>query len=519
MTPRIFVRHLALISIIFLTILVWFKTLFQSPTGEGFYYFDHGQDFISANGHISNLWGLDNFAKIMFDVLPIFFRDNLWLYFAFQLAVLILLNLTFFYFIKHFSKNTWISFSATIFFLSSYVGLFEMVGIGNYQRFAQRVPNLIPELLSFILLDKFLEKGFSQKKLLFYSIALFSLSILMGHFSTFLLPLFMIYPVIKSIFNRQSTINIAVSCLVAVIYLGVNFMLVSQDPLKPDTNIVAFIQTQGILNLLQKIALQAGNIVIPPFIIEKVAAISSPYRDTIILLTIPIASILCLGFFVVRKVLPKFTIVYLVSIVLIPILLFLNLYLGKVDPEFNMRGYYYYFTPTFFTNQIDTIQVKGDRYYLVPMFFLAIIYATLIWSTLSLFIKSDRIKKTLLITITAIYYVYNTSLIWHHLDNLQPISEIMKKYIAYNKSISNQFNSQTTVVSTRALIWPASFIRTFYGNQDMQFVLFTGDWESEIKSRDRKNVFIIDYDYRLNTIIDLSEQYRENKLIPAPRYQ
>ncbi len=496
-------KFLPYIIITLFTLLPWYKLLWQVPLGEGYYYFDIQQNF-----SIKDVGQTDNFAKIAFDILPFVFKDNIALYMAFQLFFMILLNLVFYYFVKVFTKNNLISLTAAIFFAVSYIASFEMLGTGNYQRFLQRIPCLIPTFLSFIFLEKYLENR--RTKDLLISIFLFILGLFMGHFSTFLTSLFVIYPFFKLPFIKNLK-ALLTSFFLSITYLAINYLMISADHLKPEKGILDFINQVGINVIFEKIILQITNMIVPTFIIEKIASVSNPYTSTLIAITLPLIALIILGGFLVKKKAYPLTKIYFFSILIIPILLFLNLYLGKVDPGFNMHGYKYYFLPSYFINAEDPLTVKGDRYYLVPYFFVAIIFSVLLWS---LFNKKDAKNTSKTYTYIAIFFltfysVYNTNNIWKGFDYLQPVSNITRNYINYTKSISNEFNKDTYIVVPRPLMWPSAFIRLFYGDPDMQFILMEKDLEyAKNKHIPRQNLFLFDYDYKNNQVLDLTDQYR-----------
>ena len=498
-----------------LTVVVWHKTLSQTFMGEGYYYLDIKQHFISTEYgvNLENLHMADNFARLMFDLLFPVVRDNFFIYQAFQLITLIALNVTLFYLTVFFSKNKTIGFITTLLFLASYTGLFEMVGIGNYQRFAQRVPNLIPTLLAFIFLARYLQDR--KVKYYLFSISLFALGIFMGHFSSFLLPLFVIYPLIWTSMQKHKVKALFHSLLISSTFFIVNVLLTLQDHLRPTRNVIEFIYSTGIPTLAEQMVLQLGNMLLPPTLIKTVASIAQPYTDTIIILSLPIVAIYVLGVIVVKKSSPRALAIYITSLLLIPILLFLNLYLGKVDPGYNMQGYKYYFMHVYLAQKTGiTEDVRGDRYYFLPFLFITILSAILLWNITKP--NKSHFGKLALILVVGSYVVYNTSLVWRSLEKLQPLSRVTRNYLDHIHSLSDNFSNDTIIATQQSLSWPDPMIRALYKYPDMQFVLFRPGWEDELQHNNRNNIFVIDYDYELNQIIDLTQRYRngEQNLLP-----
>lgn len=508
-------KWLPIVIIAGLTFVVWHKLLGQTFTGEGYYYLDINQRFISIqNGlNLNDPYLADNFARLLFDLLFPIARDNFSVYFAFQLLTLIALNFTLYYLVTFFTKNKTVGFITALLFLASYTGLFEMVGIGNYQRFAQRVPNLIPTLLAFVFLARYLEERKSVHYII--SISLFVLGVFMGHFSSFLLPLFVVYPLIWTSMQKNKSVALLRSLLVSSTFVIANVLLTLQDHLKPTRNVIEFIHSTGPVMLAKQMILQIGNMMLPSPLIKVIASIAQPYTDTILILSLPIVAIYILGVIVVKKSSPRVLAIYITSLLFIPILLFLNLYTGKVDPGYNMQGYKHYFMPVYLAQKTGIAEdVKGDRYYLLPFLFVAIASSILLWSITKP--AKNRLGKIGILVLLLCYFVYNTTLVWKGIEKLQPLSQVTRNYLSYMHLLSDNFSNDTIIVTQQSLSWSNPMIRALYGYPDMQFVLFRQGWRDELQHNNRDNIFVIDYDYEKDQIVDLTQQYRsgEHNLLP-----
>lgn len=442
-----------------LTFFVWHKILNQTFFGEGYYYFDPK---ITLGSH-------DNFAAIFFRFIVPLFKDNFAAYFLFQMAVMALLNVTLFYFVDYFTKSKFISLISSIFFLSSYLGLFEMFGTGNYQRFVQRVANLIPLLFSFVYFSRYLE----IKKIKHYliSIFLFSTSVLMGHFSTFLLPLFIIYPIIVS-----------KSIKLSIPFVVINLLLISRGSLFQEIQ-PAF--PNDTLYIIKGPILQLANLIIPPLITQKIASLANPYENILIVMVLPVIILSILAIKKIKENFPKLFPFYLLCLTIIPILFLLNIFLGKVDPLFNIRGYNYYFLPDWYKNKAELeLLVKGDRYYLLPSLFISSIGSILLTKFFS---------KKVAIFLTIVYLIYNINLIWGASKNFADLSSITKSYLSYIKSFSIELSNNSVIVTDQAFVWPAPMIRRIYNLPDLTFVSKDKNWETKIFKFDSQNVFILNY--------------------------
>lgn len=478
--------YLILIGICFL---VWGKTLNQSFLGEGFFYYDSFQKYMS-HGFLASIWEYDNFAKLFFAYLVPLLKDNIPAFQAIQLIIIITLTVVLYKFVKYFTKSPWVAVTSASIFSASYLGLFEMIGVANYERFTQRVPNLIPELLGLLELAKFYNSG--KTKHYFYSIILFSISVFMAHYSTFLLPVFILYPIIHSVSKKTSLIKTFKNVIYSVPFALVNIFLISRGVHTPGRNFLAFIEKMGIGNLASRIILQLSNMLIPPFLIKKIASTTSSYENTLIILTLPILIFFIFGIYLVIKRQKKYLLIYLLGIFSLPILLFLNLYLGKVNPLYNMRGYTYYFLPKVYSSDPAlTATLKGDRYYVLPYLFLSIIIAILIY----VLFKRERVYKYFSIIFLAGYILYNTHLVWLNIDKIQPASEDMKKYLSYIKTVSPEINDQTIIITPKEFIWPNFLIRAVYNHPEIQFLTNNLDWKKIAANTDKKNIILIDFYY------------------------
>lgn len=484
------VKFLPHIGLTLICTIVWYKTLNQSFLGEGFYYYNSLQKYF-PHGILNSIWEYDNFAKMFFAYTVPILKDNIFIYQVIQLGTVIALTITLFHFIKYFTKNSWIGFTGATIFSASYLGLFEMIGVGNYQRFVQRIPNQILILFSFIELARFYETGKIKKYI--NSLILFAISVFFAHFSTFLLPIYIIYPIIKSFVNREKIIKFFINIAYSIPFVVINLFLISQDVHTPDGNFINFIKLNGLSKIISSIALQLSNMLVPPFLIEKIASVTSSYKDILIVLTVPIVALFLLGIFIVKNKQKKFLTIYLSSMVAIPVLLFLNLYLGKIDPLYNMRGYTYYFLPNVYSQDPSlTATLKGDRSYMLPYLFLAIIISILIYV---LFINFKNMYKIFSVAFITVYVLYNASLVWINIDKIQPASEDMKKYLSYIKYILPKLNNQSFIIVPREFLWPSSLIRQVYNLPQIQFIANYTNWKETITNIDKKNIVLIDFYY------------------------
>lgn len=147
-------NHLLPISIIIsLTFFIWHKILGQTFLGEGYFYFDKLR--ISMSLDIKSLFVYDNFAKIFFNIVIPIFRDNLFWYQFTALFLSAVLYISLYFILYKITKNKILSLTSAILFSANFIGSYEMLADGNYDRFVERVPNIIPAVFSFYFLFKY----------------------------------------------------------------------------------------------------------------------------------------------------------------------------------------------------------------------------------------------------------------------------------------------------------------------------------------------------------------------------
>jgi hypothetical protein len=455
------------------TVLMWFKVLGQTFLGEGYYYFASVQDFTDGS-----LWQYDNFARILFDILPPVFGANITYYLVLQLLFIVLLNITVYITLQTITRNKLLSFVATILFAASYIGMFEMYAIGNYQRFVQRIPNLLPLLASFIYLHKFLDKHL--KKHLALSVTLFALALFMGHFSTFLLPLFVIYPLAVAYYEKSS---IRIPLALSTIFICVNALIISTDHHTPDIGILEFITLDH--KIVEKMFAQLGNA-------ASLLFIMSTFASRMALLGGIIFLVFVLGLYFLKRsekykhLLP----LYSTSLFSVFGIFFLNLYSygAGINPLHGFGQSRFYFLST------------------LPIAFM--------WTVLAiLLLKKHKHLKKALFVILSLYVLYNYILVSRDIEGIQYKSTAMKQYVSYIQSISSQFTPDSIIVMPSSLLWPAPLITEFWGYPTMRFIDYYEGWEEKTENLQRDNVFVIDYDIKGEQIIDQTKEYRTTGVV------
>lgn len=477
--------HYFLISVI--TFFVWHKTINLTFLGEGYYYFNSNLWLTSLE--ITNspkaLFNYDTFAKLFFQILTPIFRDNIWLFQITSLAISVILFVAFYEILARITRDRFLSLTAALFLSSNYFGLFEYLGAGNYQRFVQRIPNLIPTLIAFYFLWKFLKTN--TPKFLLLSFLCYITGILMGHFSSILFPLFAFFPFIQLLEKKINLKVIFSRTLIVIAFTLTTLGLTHYSDQKPPYTLPELFKSEP--NIPQRIIYQIPAVTFPLDAVIFIAKnmphpIRYPYTPVYKILLIPAISIYIGGLILTAKREPRLSVFFLALLVSMIGTMFLYIY---VDPRLNVLKH-----------------AGEDRYFLPPAFF-----TTAMWAIILKALFSKSRPRYVLISIIILIGViwYNTHKVWAHTETKQNESEMNRKLITYLKNNKDKFGEGSLVVTPSYLSWPGPMISqvTVPGTS---FIPNTLNWERQFWGKKEK-VFVFDYD-RINggEIIDLTEKYR-----------
>jgi len=497
-----------LLFIVFLSLLVWYKVLNQTFLGEGYYYFDPNQSLVSFDGwrlQVYNIWQYDNFARLFFDLMVPIFRDRIILYLGAQIATISLLYLVLYYVLEKITKNKILSLTAVIFFLASYTGSFEIMATGNYQRFVQRVPNFIPAILSFYYLYQYFLNN--KLKLLVASFLLYIFAVFMGYFTSFILPLFVVYPLIKTILFKPSRKKIIKGALISVFFVVLNLFLTRKSAHMPDNGILDFMLNQ---RGFEKTLYQLPISMIPSDIIKLIAEnwiggrVVYPYTKVLQFALIPIFAMFIYIAIKLKKEKENNL---------------LTLYITMISS--GLGAMFLYALSDRGINPLATF--GAGRHYFLPTIFAGIIWAISLYA-----LTGNKTKRYITITsfILILYVTYNTLLVWKHIDSIQYKSYAMNEVVSYIKQMSPQFTEKSVLVLPSYIMWPKSMISSLYVHPDMKFVLANEGWEKRI-GKDKNKVFVLDYNLKGlresypskmgGGLIDLTQQFRNGQKVTFNR--
>lgn len=489
---------LPIILIILLSFLVWHKILNQIFLGEGYMYFNTNLIFVDWKG-VYNIWGYDNVARLIFSIFPPIFRDNLLAYQFLELIIAISLYISIYFVVYKITKDKLIALTSAIFFLGNYVGSYFLMATGNYQRFVQRVPNLIPAIFAFLFLFYF----YKEKKIKYYlfSLGFYSLSLFAGHFSSLILPLFVIYPLVQ-LFEEKLTVKETILRLSEIaLFIAITFLITKRSEEAPARNFIQFLQSEP--HLLERVIYQIPMITIPLNLIISVAntfkpPIKDPYTPILKIFSYLCVSINLFGAFVIIKKVPRLFTLYITCFLSMLGTMLLYIY---IDPRLNVLIYF-----------------GADRYFIISSIFAAISWALIIKAVF----QNKKMYYIFSAVILVVYISYNISAINTSINSIQYKSEEMKKVIYYGEKIAPKFTNSSVIIAPYYIAWCLPVVTRFHSPDGASLVLPTNGWEEKYWSQ-RENVFVLDYDYERipgegfnaerGHVVDLTQKYRNGEKI------
>lgn len=461
--------------IVIISLLIWKPILDQVPMGEGYYYFDRCQNkYITPKDCQTTIWQYDNLARISFQTMIPLFGDNINYYMFAQMAIMLALYITLYAVINRVTGDNFFAFSTVILFISNYTGSFSMMAIGNYQRFVQRVPNLIPLLISF----SFLAKYFDTKKYsdLVKSIALYAASFYIAHHSIFMLPLFISFIFLNMITQKINVKSVFSNLGSMVTLVGLSVILSLSDHFVPKQGLISFVTRTP--QIMEKTILQIPNLLVPTEIVKYIARIwpisPIPYPFTFVLeiFAIPIILILIIFLFTIKND-SRSKLLLKSAILALPVVCLLNLYSYGDGAPHPLRDF------------------GEDRIYFIPSIYSSILVGYIINST---YHHKKRLIKLAAIAILIASIFYNSCLIDRDSKKLMQTSIKMEQFIRYVKVATTDKNIRVMIIGPSHLLWPMQFVTLFYNtNDNLVFALDSSSWRDQIREVNLDKILFLEY--------------------------
>lgn len=341
---RLIKIDLLLIGLILSTsFLTWSHILSLQFTGEGWGFIGtippKGNIFeiVSQEFTPLNEYTID---RILSGILLPVFRDQIHLYMWFQLICMLFIDLLMYLLVRILTGSTLAGFITAFLFSISYIGKFETYSSGGYLYFAQRAILLLPELTAIIFLGLYLTKKF---KIYYYiiSLSLHIFGLTMGFFSSWFLPVFIIYPIIYLLFNLKELKRLFWKVIWVPLPFSIGTMLIIQNNhLIPNESIFDFILNKftytliGIIQQLTVLTFPMGVLLLrfDKLSIEFISILGM----TIILY--------CYAFFTNSKMDKQWKILQATMLLSVIAMFLINIYLqaAEVLNTFGSTRYFYY---------------------------------------------------------------------------------------------------------------------------------------------------------------------------------
>lgn len=327
-------------------------------------------------------------------IMPKIFGVHFSYYYWFELVVILLIAVLFYVVIKAITKNYLVAFSASLLLSVSYFGVYDMVSTHCYCFFLERIIPVPFLISSFWFLHLFLEG--EKRKYLIFSLLFYFLGVGLGHFSILITPLFFFYAVFyKFQFKKkykEKIKGIFLGCLyVLLTAFFVAIQQINESGISPHqwTFVGFFLNPQKYL-YFKKIALQFVYWSQYPVFLQSLSRnpMSSflDFRDAPIYIPLTLVVYLLVGFTIYKR-LPKQRFMLFTVMLALPIIFYLNGYLGQYD-MLNFTG--------------------ASRYLYHPTFLLAIFWSYFLWAV---FWQKKNILLLGGFLLLALYYVINVWLI------------------------------------------------------------------------------------------------------------
>lgn len=476
-------HKLNLFVIGFLIIISWYRIIFTTFISEGYYYFPNG----FFNQKFPYFLKTDEGARLLFDIFKVTLCDNIFLYHVFLLITLLVLGLLFYFLVYKTTENRTISLISSILFTTNYWSLFEYLGMGAYQIFAQRMVWFLLLFPSFIFFIKYFR--IKAYKYFIWSFLLYLLSLYLSYFSIFFLPFYFTYIIGFYIWKKKINRNDFIKISLMIIYPIATFVILYLDKslngggyVKSNFIEFLFVKKEEIIDLIFR---QLVILTIPSQISHALlGSTQAEYLQKLRYLYGPVL-LLYLGtsLFIFKR--GKHLIVMaLSSLIFIPIVFILNIFLRE---------------------DYMLVFEDGSRYMFVPSIGFTIFWGVFIY----IFCKRTVLKVG--VTIFLLYWVLmNVNLISAGIEKYNPGFEGTKVSLNYIKSISYKFSEDSIIIIPSVLgDYGNDYVKYFYGKKNNFIAVYFREWEKQIKRPfDQKKDFIIIYDHEKG-IIDRTKEINQ----------
>lgn len=475
--------ELKLISVIILLFFLFWEYIINLQfVGEGFQYFQVVSN-LSYNFSLTH----DIFARIIFIPLQYFFKERVYLYMLFMLIYVLIINMTLYFSVKSITKNIYTAFFTTLLFSLSHVANYNIFSSGGYQYFVQRGTPLPLLIISFAYMCKYFNDGL-QLKYLVCSLVLYVLAIFLGFFAAWLMPLFIVYPIVFILFhNKKNIVSKFKISLIPIIFVTVTMRIIRDSSFSNQENSPLHFLINKPVFVFENIAHQFNILVLPVGSYKQTIVLFENFLSSQVNPEIALSSV--------------FLFIYITLIVLLIIKLpeYRELVTALFISLFGTLAINTYLNASTVMSSFDS-----SRYFYYPYFYLSLIWGIV----LSYLFKKSILLKTLSVVLIFMYLLNNYFLIYQNRVKDEHIHKA-------NKSILNFFDQNKSLIQNNSLYiylpstlgpYGVEFVNKFYGSKHSEFVLENFEeldyqklFEKELKP---ENLYVFHYDQQKQKVYD-----------------
>lgn len=435
--------------------------------------------------------------RIMFELLTPVFKGEIYLYMWIVYIVMLLTNIIFYILVKTITRNTLISFIATLIYSLSAIGKYDMLASGIYPYFSQRAIVLPFQLIALTLFILYFKTGRIRYYLI--SLLLYLFAVTMGMFGTWFIAPFLFYPIFHYIFNTKHTIINMIKTIWSLIPFPIgNILIIYQNGFTSSSGFAsapAFKDWLFSTNLFYFIWHQLTIVTLPPLSYHNIIILVSNLTERLNLEVEPIGIV---G--------PVVTVVYLLTLYFISIrqpklkaiaftaffALILMLLLNYKHPDAVLRT------------------AESSRYFYFPYTMLALFWGIFIYTVLP---KNILKVGAFLIIFTSFWTISN-------LYAIEKMYERNKAPQIANKSALNKIEKMQSLQEPRTTLvvpfvlgtYAAEYIKRFYLHPSSEIIV-TGFQDTSLQSFAQKGInpdkfFFLDYDTQREVMADKTQESR-----------
>lgn len=481
--------------VVLFTFFIWYRLLGQAFVGEGATYLV--EPYASQlGGYLEIFKRYDVQALLFFRAFGNIARDNMRFYMGALLLGITLVSCGLFMWVREATKSALAGIISSMLFIANFVGSFEILAIGVYPYFIQRVPNFALALISLVFLSKFLSTR--KKKYYLLSFLFYAMGAFLAHYTLLILPTLCLYVAIYVLFEEAFSIK---RCFYGLIYIlpfvvWSYFLYHIEPKLVRIEGLYQLINTtpQLLLNVLSKLTIMTFPQEVIMFLSNAIFGMSLGRVETFLEAIKNISYLVgalytMVAFFVIFKY-KKYRSFMLVVFFSIPISLIMALFL----------------------RESIIYETSSSRYLYFPSMVVSIFWGLIFY----LMIRKNFIIK-ILISIFLIYYIlFERKLIMRSFDEVQPKHDSIHSTISFLKTEYKNFPENSVVVFPKTnSSYHTQMYDRFYGGRGVSYAADTYDIPIVVSRMDSFSGDIICLEDRMGNITVRKEKYRSNNPTPC----